>query len=397
MGRDGSLAELTPPSPAAKDNLAAPVPAARKRRRAPIWAIAFVAMGAVLVLGATVAFAGGQFLSKRYEGSVQRDDLLGAAAPAGKDPTKVDGPLTFLVLGSDSRAGKNYDPDTRDGNAAAVAGERSDTIMVMHVPKTMDRAYVISIPRDSYVPIADKNGRPGSRNKINAAFAFGGAPRLVQTLNNFTGSKIDYPVLVDFSAVREITDLVGGVDVVIDRTSYDGYRFLPANTRYPTTPCRDTQGRKRNCLVFRKGPLHLDGQLAEYYVRQRAGLANGDLDRVKRQQQFLRALLAKAASANLLTNPRRFNDFVTMVGAALTVDERMPVASIAFSLKGVRPSDLVFMTLPTAGFDDVAGVGSVVLPDLRRSRELFAAMRAGTMDQYLMKYPAAANDVSHGP
>jgi len=361
-----------------------------------------VAWGSVLVLTSTALFIGGTLLADKVESSVNRDDLLGVATstdpPLITGPPRITGPLTFLVMGSDSRAGDNYNPETPDGSVAAVPGTpRTDTIIVVHVPRSTDRAYVVSIPRDTYLPVADSRGRPGARNKINAAFAFGGAPRLVQTLNHFTGHKIDYPVLVDFSAVREITDLVGGVDVVIDRTSYDGYRFLPANTRYPTTPCRDTQGRKRNCLVFRKGPLHLDGQLAEYYVRQRAGLANGDLDRVKRQQQFLRALLAKAASANLLTNPRRFNDFVTMVGAALTVDERMPVASIAFSLKGVRPSDLVFMTLPTAGFDDVAGVGSVVLPDLRRSRELFAAMRAGTMDQYLMKYPAAANDVSHGP
>ena len=396
MGRDGSLAELTPPSPAAKDNPAAPVPAGKKHRRAPIWAIAFVAMGAVLVLGSTVTFAGGQFLSKRYEGSVQRDDLLGAAAPAPKDPPKVDGPLTFLVMGSDSRAGKNYDPDTRDGNAAAVAGERSDTIMVMHVPKTMDRAYVISIPRDSYVPIADKNGRPGPRNKINAAFAFGGAPRLVQTLNNFTGSKIDYPVIVDFSAVRQITEMVGGVDVVIDKQSYDPYRFMPANTRYPTSPCRDSRYRKQRCLTFKAGPLHLDGQLAEYYVRQRRGLPNGDLDRAKRQQQFLRSLMAKAASGDMLTNPKKFDKFVRTVGGAITVDKRMPVQSLAFSLKGLRPADLVFMTLPIAGDDKIGGIGDVLIPNVAQSKELFDAIDNGTMDQYLLKYPTAANDVTRG-
>jgi LCP family protein required for cell wall assembly len=344
----------------------------------------------------TALFVAGKLLADKVENSVNRDDLFGVAAPS--DPPRITGPLTFVVMGSDSRAGDNYNPDTPDGSVAAVGGTpRTDSVIIVHVPRSTDRAYVVSIPRDTYLPIADSRGRPGARNKINAAFVFGGAPRLVQTLNNFTGHRIDYPVLVDFAAVREITNLVGGVDVVIDKTSYDAYRFLPADTEYPTTPCRDTQGRKRNCLTFHKGPLHLDGQLAEYYVRQRAGLANGDLDRAKRQQQFLRALLAKATSSDLLTNPRRFNDFVTVVGAAITVDQRMPVHSIAFSLKGLRPPDLVFMTLPTAGFDNVPGVGSVVRPDVRRSKELFAAMNTGTLDQYLLKYPAAVNDVSHGP
>ncbi len=398
MGRESSLAELPPRNSAARDELGVPAPAAKKtsRRRAPLWALSLVAVGAVLTLGAGAAFAGGQYLSKRYEGSVQRDDLLGAAAPAAKEPAKVKGPLTFLVIGSDSREGDNANPETRDGNAGAVPGERSDTIIVMHVPASMDRAYVISIPRDSYVSIADKNGDPAGKNKINSAFAFGGAPRLVQTLNNFTGSKIDYPVIVDFSAVRKITDLVGGVDVVVDKESYDEYRFMPANTKYPTTPCLDTRGRKQRCLTFKAGPLHLEGQLAEYYVRQRTGLPNGDLDRAKRQQQFLRALMSKAASGDMLTNPVRFDELVRTIGGAITVDKRMPINPLAFSLKSLRPADLVFMTLPISGSDKVSGAGDVLIPNEAQSKELFAAIDNGTMDAYLLKYPTAANDVSRG-
>lgn len=398
MGRNASLAELMPPSSGSRDQLAAPVPPTKKkRRRAPIWAISLVSVGAVLLVGSTGTFAAGQFLAKRYEGSVQREDLLGAAAPSdSKAPAKVNGPLTFLVIGSDSRAGKNYNPQTRDGNAAAVPGERSDTIIIMHVPASMDRGYVISIPRDIYVPIADKSGESSGKNKINSAFAFGGAPRLVQTLNNFTGSKIDYPVIVNFSAVREITDLVGGVDVVVDQTSYDPYRFLPKNSPYASSPCKDSRWRAQRCLTFNKGPLHLDGQLAEYYVRQRMGLQNGDLDRAKRQQQYLRALMSKAASGDTLTNPKKFDKLIMTVGGAITVDKRMPVQGLAFSLKGLRPADLVFMTLPIAGSDKVDGAGDVLIPNVAQSKELFAAMDAGTLDQYLLKYPTAVNDVSHG-
>ncbi|HEX6658570.1 MAG TPA: LCP family protein, partial [Ilumatobacter sp.] len=307
--------------------------------------------------------------------------------------------FTFLVMGSDSREGDNANPDTPDGNSAASPGQRSDTIILVHVPEAMNVAYVISVPRDTFIPIANEDGTPGSKNKINAAFAEGGAPRLVQTLNNFTGLKIDYPIIVDFSAVKEITDLVGGVDVIVDQESYDEYRFMPKNTKYPTTPCRvlsgDHRGEKRNCLTFKKGPLHLNGELALYYVRQRTGLPRGDLDRAKRQQQFLRALLAKAATGDQLTDLRKFNKLVEAVGRSITVDRRMPVNSIAFTLKGLRPSNMVFMTLPIAG-DIKTFAGDSLQPNKAQSIELFTAVKNGTMDQYLLKYPTSVNDVSHG-
>jgi LCP family protein required for cell wall assembly len=269
-------------------------------------------------------------------------------------------------------------------------GERSDSIILMHVPKSMDRAYVISIPRDTYVPIAKKDGTGvAGKNKINAAFAFGGAQQLVKTVNLMGNIKIDYPVIVDFNAVREITNLVGGVDVIVDQTVIDPYRKLARNTKYPYT-LRNGE----RLLTFKKGPLHLDGQMAEYYVRQREGLPNGDLDRAKRQQQFLRALMTKAVSGGMVTNPAKFDKLVVTIAGALTVDKRMPVQGLAFSLKSLRPSDLVFMTVPVAGFGNEPGAGSVVYPDKAKSAELFTALRNETLDQYILKY--GANDVTRG-
>jgi LCP family protein required for cell wall assembly len=396
MARHAPLAELIPPD--ADTARAVPdAPAPKRPRRAPLWAKAFIAMGSVLTLLPAATLIGGKLIANRYENSVQRDDLLGDAAPTSKQPPKVTGPLTFLVIGSDSREGANANPDTRDGSAAAVPGERSDTIILMHIPESMDRGYVISFPRDTYVPIAEKNGDGiAGHNKINAAYAFGGAPQLVKTINRFTGLTIDYPVIVNFNAIRKITNLVGGVDVVVDKTSYDEYRFLPANTKLPWTPCRDTHGRRQRCLTFKAGPLHLDGQLAEYYVRQRTGLPNGDLDRAKRQQQFMRALMSKAASGGMLTNPKKFDELVIAIASSLTVDKRMPVQGLAFALKSFRPTDLTFMTVPTAGFGTEPGAGSVVYADKPKAAELFTALKNGTLDQYLLKYPTASNDVSHG-
>jgi LCP family protein required for cell wall assembly len=334
-------------------------------------------------------------LGNRYEDAVNKQDLLGAAAPAGKDePPKVSGPLTFLLIGSDSRAGANANPDTPDGNVAAIGGQRSDTIMLVHVARSIDRAYVISIPRDSYVPIMNKDGTLGKKNKINSAFSWGGAPRLVQTLNSFTGGRIDYPIVIDFAAIRKLTDVVGGVDVVVDKTSYDGYRFLPENSPYPVTPCEDGYGRPQRCLTFNAGPLHLDGQLAEYYVRQRDGLPRGDFDRVERQQQYLGALMTKITTSGVMTNPLKFDEFIRTAANSLTVDKRMPVQSLAFSLRSLRPSDLTFMTMPVAELRTVPKAGSVMIPDQALCEELFTALRTDTVDQYVRKYPP--NDVSHG-
>ena len=119
----------------------------------------------------------------------------------------------FLLTGADNGAcvdpNSPYAPAFGDAESGRV-GERSDTIIFGYIPKSMDRAYMISIPRDSYVEIVNQTGDGISgRDKINYAYAHGGAQALVKTVNRLTGVPIDYPVIVDFHAVHKITDLVG--------------------------------------------------------------------------------------------------------------------------------------------------------------------------------------------
>ncbi|WP_067497357.1 LCP family protein [Actinoplanes sp. TFC3] len=341
---------------------------------------------ALFVVGSAAAVAGTRLLSRRYEGAVERADLLPAAPPASAgapaEPPKVSGPMNLLIVGSDSRT----KGDPSDG--------RSDVVILIHIPKSTSKAYVISIPRDTYVPIATAGGGRGSRNKINAAYAWGGVPRLVQTLNQYGNIKVDWPVLVDFAGIRKLTDLVGGVDVTIDRRTVDSYRFLPENSPYPSAPCTDPQGRSRRCVVFAAGRQHLDGQLAEYYVRQRRGLPNDDIDRSKRHQQYLRALAEKIAAQNTLTDPRGLDRLVRTAAGMLTVDTHMPVQRLAFTLRGLRANDMTFMTLPIAENRNVPGVGAVMVPDAARSRELFAALREDNLEKYVRDNPP--NDVRHG-
>ncbi|MCY1136372.1 LCP family protein [Actinoplanes sp. Pm04-4] len=356
------------------------------RRR---WRLVLTIVLALLVTGSLAAFAGMRLLSRRYEGAVARADLLPAApsrsagAPAEPtEPPKVKGPMNLLLVGSDSRT----KGEPGDG--------RSDVVILVHIPESTGRAYVISIPRDTYLPIATAGGERGPRNKVNAAYAWGGVPRLVQTLNQFGGITVDWPVLIDFAGIRKLTDLVGGVDVVIDKRSVDSYRFLPENSPYPSAPCTDPQGRSRRCVAFPAGKVHLDGQLAEYYVRQRRGLPNDDFDRSKRHQQYLRALAEKIAEQNLLTDPRGLDRLVRTAAGMLTVDRRMPVQRLAFTLRHLRAKDMTFLTLPIAENRDVPGVGAVMVPDAEQCRELFAALRADRLDEYTRVHPP--NDVRHG-
>ncbi|MFI7602201.1 LCP family protein [Actinoplanes sp. NPDC049681] len=354
-------------------------PGRQRRRR-----LAVAVVVALLITGSVAAVAGMHLLGGRYEGAVKRADLLPAPARSGgrTEPPRVRGPMNLLLIGSDSRtSGKPGDG-------------RSDVVILVHVPASTRQAYVISVPRDTYLPIATADGERGNRNKVNAAYAWGGAPRLVQTLDLFGGITVDWPVIVDFAGVRKLTELVGGVDVVVDKTAVDRYRFLPENSPYPSAPCTDPQGRSRRCVVFTAGKVHLDGKLAEYYVRQRRGLPNDDFDRAKRHQQYLRALAEKVAEKNLVTDPLALDRLVRAAAGMLTVDRSMPVQRLAFTLRGLRPKDLTFLTLPIAENRDVPGVGSVMVPDADRCRELFAALRADRLDRYVRRYPP--NDVSHG-
>jgi LCP family protein required for cell wall assembly len=345
----------------------------RRAPRAPLWARLCVSFGVIVLLVSGSVYAGTYLLTARYESNIKRADLLGNASRAGQKRAEVKGPMNILVVGSDSRANETYDPSDPSSSAAFVKGERSDTIMLMHLPATMDHGYAISIPRDAYVNIPPVKGRwKGGKDKINAAMGHGGVPHLVKTIQNFSGLTIDHVVIVDFSGLRRITDAVGGVDVYVDKQTVDPYR-----------PNR----------VFKKGLNTLDGETAEAYVRQRKGLPGNDYDRMKRQQQYLHALMTKITATGVMTDAGKMDDLMLAVTESITVDEGMQVKGLAFALKKLRPSDVTFLTIPMIGGQKIGGVWYEMV-DEPGDRALFAAIKGGTMDAYLLQNPP--NDVSHG-
>ena len=258
-------------------------------------------------------------LVARYDHSVVREQLLDPLAR--REHATISGPLNYLLIGSDRRAGS---PD---------AGQRSDTIMIAHFPAGLDQAYLISVPRDLLVDIPGDSttGYAGGTDKINAAFQFGNGGRegtqlLSATLTRLTGVRFDGAAIIDFAGFQRVIDLVGGVQMCVD------------------TPVRSIH----TGTVFTAGCREMDGAQALDYARQRYDLPDGDYDRQRHQQQLLRAILDRVTDADLMTNPVKLDQVIRGIGSALTVDTNgLQTEDLIFALRGLRPDDLTGIRLPS--------------------------------------------------
>jgi LCP family protein required for cell wall assembly len=316
-----------------------------------LFAVILVAVGAIVVTNV--------LWLKNVDEGLNREDPF--AALEGRPQKLADGTINILLLGSDSR-----DPDspTVEGGPA-----RTDTIVIMHIPASHDRAYMVSIPRDTWVYIP---GSPDGQNgdtmaKINAAFAWGGMPLMISTVELYTGVRMDHVAQIDFGGFVEVTDAVGGVDMTIDQT---------ITSIHP--PYR----------VFNAGPYHFNGEEALDYVRQRYQYPDGDFTRMRHQHEFLKALLDKAVSQGTLTNLGDFKSFVTSVAGALTVDKDFSLIDLGWQFRQLRSSNLTFLVSPTAGYDEIDGQ-DVVLSDSEKASALFNAMGNDTLTDWLAQNPDA--------
>ena len=319
--------------------------APRRRRRLRI---------AVIVLAVLVLLAGGGALAatlyaRDISGDIARIDAF-EQVPQQARPVKeksAGNAMNFLILGSDTR-----DPET-------TGGSRSDTIIVLHLPKDRSGAQLISIPRDTWVHVPKSaDGRHGDVDaKINAAFAWGGAPLTVQTVEAFTGVRVDHVVMVDFSGFKEIVDALGGVTIDVEKSFTSTHSLGADRVRH-----------------FDKGPQQMDGSAALDYARERYSFADGDFARIRHQQQVIKAILNEASSGGILTNPARLNSFLRATASSVAVDDTLNMLGMAGDLRHLRGENLVFYTSPSAGTGTRSGQ-SVVFPDRARAKALFTAVR----------------------
>jgi LCP family protein required for cell wall assembly len=324
----------------------APPKRRRWRRTLLICAIVFL----VLVGGGCLAV--GLYLHS-VESSVSRVNAFSGIPEKSRPQKVVAGAQNMLILGSDSR-----DPEH-------TSGSRTDTIILVHLPKGRGSAQLVSIPRDTWVHIPrSADGRHGNADsKINAAYAWGGIPLVVQTVESFTGVLIDHVVIVDFAGFKEIIDALGGVDIDVEQTFTSKYGFNGYRT-------------------FNKGLQHMDGAAALDYSHERHAFKDGDFARIRHQQQMIKAVLDKAASAGLLANPSALNSFLRATAKAVSVDESLSLINTAMDLRHLRSGNLAFFTSPSTGTGTRDGQ-SVVLADTAKAKALFEAVRQDNVPQIL--------------
>jgi LCP family protein required for cell wall assembly len=248
----------------------------------------------------------------------------------------------WLIAGSDSRDGLTRADERKYSTGRDVSGERSDTIMLLHISSNGTPDVLVSLPRDSYVPI------PGyGNNKINAAFSFGGPKLLAETVQNVTGLRIDHFVDIGFGGFVNVVNAIGGVTMC-----------LPG-------PLKDTA----SGINLKAGCQTLSGGEALGYVRDRHDFNDQDLQRVQDQRLLLRALLSKLTSTGTILNP--FASLPAAVGLAdsINVDQGTQLYQLiqmAFALKNPETT-----TVPIANPNYVTAAGDAVQWDSSQASELF--------------------------
>lgn len=306
--------------------------------------------GAALLILGLLAGGGAWLYVRGLDDDLARTDPFSQLT--GDRPKSVSGALNILLVGSDSR-----DPDAPVDQSSQW---RADTIIVMHIPADHKEAYLVSLPRDLYVPIPDGAGADcasGERGKINGAFAFGGLPLAVRTVECATDVRIDHVMAIDFGGFKEVTDALDGVDLTVERSITSIHK-----------PFRK----------FNKGVNHMNGTEALDWIRQRKQFPDGDFARMRHQQEFLRALMDKAASSGTLTNPAKLNSFLKSVTAAVTVDQGFSLVDMAVEFRNLRGENLRFFTSPHLGSETINGE-SVVVSDREKALALYQAMAADKM------------------
>jgi LCP family protein required for cell wall assembly len=304
--------------------------AARRRKRRATMLTSGLAALMVLVIAVPAAMwlqvKPGQFMG--FAGTPLTDSI----APAR--------PVNLLLLGIEP-----YDQS------------HSDTIMIVHLPASGTRVDLISIERDVLTDV------PGHGTaKINTAYSYGGVALATKTVEALTGVSFDGAIVVHLDAVEKITDSLGGVRICLEHgvTSVHTGRIYPA------------------------GCQTIDGAMAEDLLRQRQDQPLGSYDRDRNAQRFLAALLAKAANLNLVTDLVKINNLARTDGLSIDLSG-VTLPQLLLRLRDTRANDLVGIGVPGYQSEVKDGQSGEGLP--KDAVELYAAIRADTVDAFVITHP----------
>lgn len=363
----------------ANENLIKKYP--NKKRRFKIWLAAILAVLIVLITtGGVWAYTTYKKLGKviQKNNNVAAEGLKTDNIAPEKLKGEGDGRVNVLLLGV--------------GDAGHEGEQLSDTMIVAsYDPKSQDVA-MLSIPRDLYVKI-DGNGY----SKINAAHAFGeqeregSGPELAKkTVSQVLGIPIHYYVRADFTALKQAVDLVGGINVKVENDLID--------SEYP---CSKNEGQVCG-FSLRAGEQHLNGSAALKYARCRKGDCGDDYGRAKRQQDVLVALRQKSLSLNLLTNPSKISEMISIVSNNIRTDlQPWEIQRLAEVAKNIDPQKITTKVLDNQTnnlvINDTIGNESVVVPadGIGNYYDIQAFVRTIFVDGYI-KQEAATISLQNG-
>jgi LCP family protein required for cell wall assembly len=307
-----------------------------------------------LVAVATLVFSGYFWTALRLvKQNTNTTQILEVLEDIPNSPPAEDGAVDILLVGSDSRTdaqGRPLPADVlRKLRTESSEGVNTDTIIVMRVPRNGGKASAISIPRDTYVPIAGYR-----EDKINSAYGAvkyltaqrlqaegvsdqaererksdeAGRKALVQAVQDLTGMRVDHYAEINLYGFYLLTEVIGGVRVC-----------LKAGTSDPNSGAN-----------FRAGEQVVSGGDALSFVRQR-NMPGGDLGRIARQQVFMSQAMKQLLSAGTFTDPAKMNGLLDAVSKSVVVDEKLDLTTLAAQAQGLASGNVEFATIPVTNID----------------------------------------------
>ncbi|GGX74312.1 LCP family protein [Streptomyces fructofermentans] len=341
-----------------------PLPGRRRTRTKPK---ASRAKKVLLWTGGTMAFvlvgvsAAGYLYLKHLEGNVQTTNV----GDAGAKGFSKDEAFNILIIGTDKRTGKG-----NEGYGDAGSVGHADTNILLHVAKDRSNATAMSIPRDLVVDIPncptiqedgstkDIAGTPAQRFNTSLGQSERDPGCTMRTVKAVTGIPVDHFMMADFNAVKTLTTAVGGVEVCVAKAVDD----------------------EESKLKLPKGKSTVAGEQALAFVRTRHSFGNqGDLDRIKVQQQFLGSLMRKMSSSDTLTSPRKLVKLAEAATKALTVDTGIgkvdTLKDVALELKKVPPKNITFTTVPVRDNPADGAVRKTVIVDPAAAPQVFSMIK----------------------
>jgi LCP family protein required for cell wall assembly len=350
----------------------------------------FASISLLVILGSGIAWV----TFKNFTADVPHGLRVPALGPNETDP---DGAAqNILLIGSDTRDGA-----TRAELKALHTGQdhgtvNADTMMVLHVPTDGGHPTLVSFPRDSWVVIPghgkgkinsaypDAYNAAKSAGKTNLQAESAGIVLTIKTIHALTGLYIDHYMQVSLLGFYRISEAIGGVRVCL----------LHAQN---ASTDRDAYGSGYSGIDLPKGVSVIKGVQALAFVRQRHGLPHGDLDRIKRQQYFLKAAFQKITSAGMVLNPFKLRDLLKAISSSLLVDPDLDLLALAQQFATLSAGNITFATIPNNGAQLIYPDGvetSIVAVDRAAMPSFIASLNGNSNEAYDAATPAVASTVT---